>query len=355
MAGNTFGTIFSVTTWGESHGPALGAVIDGCPSNLELKEQDIQTELDRRRPGQSYVGTSRNEKDKVKILSGIFEGKTTGTPISLIIENNDHKAKDYSNIKDVYRPGHADLAYALKYGIRDYRGGGRSSGRETAGRVMAGAIAKKYLKSKEKTEIFAYTIQVGDIIAETFQKSQIEKNPIRCADANAAKEMENLVLKAKESGDSIGGIIEIKVKNTPSGLGEPVFDKLEADIAKALMSIGAVKGVEFGIGFNCALLHGSENNDEIICDKQGAISTATNKAGGIYGGISIGTDLIIRIAVKPTASISIPQSTTDKKCKPTNISIQGRHDACLLPRIIPVAESMVAITLMDHYLRNKIY
>lgn len=356
MAGNTFGTIFSVTTWGESHGPAIGAVIDGCPPGLQISEKDIQSELSRRKPGQNAVGTSRKEADEVKILSGVFQGKTTGTPISLLVENKDHRSKDYTDIKDKFRPGHADLAYQLKYGTRDYRGGGRSSGRETVGRVMGGSIAKKYLLKEAKTTITGHTIQIGEIISESFNKSEIGKNSLRCADAKAAKKMEKLVLNTKQSGDTIGGIVELRVQNTPIGLGLPVFNKLEADLAKALMSIGAVKGVEFGAGFNCALLRGSENNDEIICDNTGQTTkfdTKTNNAGGIYGGISIGTDLIIRIAVKPAASISLPQNTADKNYKSAKISVKGRHDACIIPRLIPVAESMVAITLMDHYLMNK--
>lgn len=352
MAGNSFGTIFRVTTWGESHGPAIGAVIDGCPSKMALSEKDIQKELDRRRPGQSDVGTSRKEDDKALILSGVFEGKTTGAPISLLINNNDQRSKDYSNIKDVYRPGHADLSWDLKYGFRDYRGGGRASGRETACRVMAGAIAKKYLKNKEKTEILGYTIQVGNIKTTKFNESEIEKNPVRCADMIAAKKMEKYILKIKSQGDSTGGIAEFIVKNCPLALGEPVFDKLQADLGKAIFSIATVKGVEFGVGSEVAKLKGSENNDEFVM-KKGRISTKTNNAGGIYGGISIGTDLVIRVAVKPASSIQKKQKTINLKGKTTNLTVEGRHDACIIPRLIPVAESMIAITLMDHYLRQR--
>lgn len=353
MPGNTFGTLFKVTTWGESHGPALGAVVDGCPPGFPLSEKDIQAELDRRKPGQSRVGTSRSEEDKIQILSGVFEGKTLGTPISLMVENRDQRSRDYSNIKNLYRPGHADYAWDLKYGLRDYRGGGRASGRETVARVMAGAIAKKYLLTKEKTKIIGHTIQVGTIIASNFKESEIEKNSIRCADAVVAKKIEQYVLKAKDEGDSVGGIMEIIVRNTPPGLGEPVFDKLQADLGKALFSIGAVKGVEFGDGFNVATLKGSENNDQLI-KRAGKISTKTNHAGGIYGGISTGSDLIIRIAIKATASIGKLQHTVDKKGHSTNIKVEGRHDACILPRLIPVAESMVAITLMDHWVRRAV-
>jgi len=352
MPGNTFGSLFRVTTWGESHGPALGAVVDGCPPKLPLSVKDIQTELNRRKPGQSKVGTSRKEEDNVEILSGVFEGKTTGTPISLLIKNKDQRSRDYSIIKHLYRPGHADLSFDLKYGIRDYRGGGRSSGRETASRVMAGAIAKKYLHLKEKTQIIGHTLQVGSIQATKFDPKVIEKNPLRCADLTAAKKMEKLVLDIKKDGDSVGGIAEFLVKNVPKGLGEPVFDKLEADLGKALFSIGTVKGVEFGEGFNVTNLKGSDNNDQIVL-KKGKITSKTNYAGGIYGGISIGTDIIIRVAVKPASSILKQQQTVSKTGKSAKIKVDGRHDACIIPRLIPVAESMIAITLMDHYLRQQ--
>ncbi len=352
MPGNTFGTLFQITTWGESHGPALGAVIDGCPPGFEINEKDIQKELKRRKPGQSAVGTSRNEEDRVEILSGVFEGKTTGTPISLMIRNNDQRSKDYSIIKDIYRPGHADLSFDLKYGFRDYRGGGRSSGRETAARVMAGAIAKKYLNSVAKTKIIGHTKQIGEITAGRFEEKSIEKNNLRCADPIAAKKMEKYVLELKSQGDSCGGIAEFIVKNVPVGLGEPVFDKLQADLAKALFSIGTVKGVEFGKGFEVAKLKGSENNDRLI-KKGSKIITTTNSAGGIYGGISIGTDILIKVAVKPASSILKKQKTVTDKGKETFIKVEGRHDSCIIPRLIPVAESMIAITLMDHYLRQK--
>jgi chorismate synthase len=352
MPGNSIGTLFRITTWGESHGAALGAIVDGCPPLLPLSEDDIQKELDRRRPGQNRVGTTRNETDQVKILSGVFQGKTLGSPISLIIFNQNQRSHDYSAIKDVYRPGHADLSYDLKYGIRDYRGGGRSSGRETVSRVMAGAIAKKYLLLKEKTKIIGHTVQIGSIKSNKFQESIIENNAVRCADTVAAKKMEAFILKVKDQGDSTGGIIEIIVHNPPVALGEPVFDKLQADLGKALLSIGAVKGIEFGSGFAAAALKGSQNNDEFI-SKGEKILTKTNNAGGILGGISIGTDLIIRLAVKPPSSIGKPQKTIDKNMRSTTIKVEGRHDACILPRLIPVAESMMAITLMDHYLRNR--
>ncbi len=352
MAGSTFGSLYRVTTWGESHGPAMGAVVDGCPPGLALNEKDIQKEMDRRKPGQSDVGTARNEEDKVRILSGVFDGKTTGTPISLMIENKNQKSADYSKIKKIYRPGHADLSFDLKFGIRDYRGGGRASGRETAARVMAGAIAKKYLRTKNKTEILGYTVQVGPVKAAKFDAKEIERNPLRCADKATAVKMEKYILDLKAKGDSTGGIAEFVVKNPPAGLGEPVFDKLQADLAKALFSIGTVKGVEFGRGFEVAVLKGSENNDRLV-SKSGKTTTATNNAGGIYGGISIGTDIIIRVAAKPASSIMKEQKTVDRSGAATTVKVEGRHDACILPRLIPVAESMIAITLMDHYLRQK--
>lgn len=357
MPGNSFGTLFQITSWGESHGPAIGVIIDGCPPKLPLTEKDIQQDLNRRRPGQSNITTSRKESDKVKILSGVFEGKTTGTSIALMIENEDQRSKDYSNIKNLFRPGHADLSWNLKYGIRDYRGGGRSSGRETVARVMAGAVAKKYLKAKEKTQIVGYTTQVGPIsLTKSVNLSpkefkQIESNPIRCTDPATAKKMENYILKAKANGDSVGGTVEIIVRNCPSALGEPVFDKLQADLGKALFSIATIKAVEFGAGKDVSTMKGSENND-IFVKKGKNITTKTNNAGGIYGGISIGTDLIIRLTVKPASSILKKQQTVDKKGHKTSIKVEGRHDACIIPRLIPVAESMIAITIMDHYLRQ---
>jgi chorismate synthase len=323
MAGNTFGTIFKVTTWGESHGPAIGAVIDGCPSNLKLSENDIQKELDRRKPGKGDLSSTRKEKDIAKILSGIFKGKTLGTPISVIVENTDVKSKDYENLKHVFRPGHADYTYFVKYGIRDYRGGGRASGRETIGRVIGGAIAKKILE-KYKIKIIGRALKIGKII----------KN------------------------DSAGGIVEIIIKNVPAGLGEPVFDKLDGELAKAIFSIGAVKGVEIGSGFESADMKGSKNNDlmytSVIPAEAGIhqVKFKTNNSGGILGGISTGQDIIIRAAVKPTPSISIPQKTVDEKGKNVSIKIQGRHDICIVPRIIAVIESMAAITLADFILKK---
>jgi len=352
MSGSTFGKNFTVTTWGESHGPAIGVVVQGCPSGLKLSEKEIQHEVDRRRPQKgSKAATTRREKDKVSILSGVFEGKTTGTPISVIIENQDTRSKDYSSIKDKYRPGHADYTYDLKYGHRDYRGGGRSSGRETACRVIAGAIAKLIL-AKEKTDIFGHTVQIGPIRAEKFIRSEIEKNEVRCSDSKKAQEMIELIEKTRfQDGDTLGAIVEIIVKNPPKGLGDPVFDKLDAQMAKAMMSIGAVKGVEIGAGFHVVKMKGSENNDQMTT-KNGTICFKSNHAGGILGGISTGEDIVIRLAIKPVPSTSIELETVTKKGKKTTIKTLGRHDCCLAPRIIPVAESMAAIVLADAYLTN---
>ncbi len=351
MAANTFGENFRITTWGESHGPAVGVVIDGCPAKLAITEAEIQKEVDRRKPAKgSKVSTTRREEDKIEILSGVFEGKTTGTPISIIVQNKDTRSQDYSKIKDIYRPGHADYSYDLKYGIRDYRGGGRSSGRETVSRVMAGAIAKKILKTRFNTEIFGHTIQVGEIKAEKFLKAEIEKNSLRCADKKAGAEMEKLVenIRFKE-GDSIGAIIELIVVRPPQGLGDPVFNKLDAELAKALMSIGATKGIEIGAGFNVATMKGSENNDQIQ-SKNGKVNFLSNNAGGILGGISTGENIVIRLAIKAVPSISIPLKSITKNKKNTVAQTLGRHDCCLAPRIIPVAESMIAIALVDKIL-----
>ncbi len=353
MAGNSFGKHFRITTFGESHGKAIGVVIDGVKPGLPIDTAYIQKELDRRRPGQSKVTTARSETDKVDVLSGVFEGKTTGTPICMVIWNKDQRPKAYDKIKDMFRPGHAGYTYLAKYGVSDYRGGGRSSGRETAARVAAGALAKSILKKRGVT-IHAYTKQVGNIKATTIDFTQIEKNPLRCPDPVAAVKMERLVLKLKKEGDSIGGIVEIVVKNPPVGLGEPVFDKLEADLAKALMSIGAIKGFEVGNGFAAAKLKGSENNDPMYFDKKHKrVRTRTNNAGGIAGGISNGEDIVVRIAVKPASSIVKKQETVTVKGKSAKISVEGRHDPCICPRVVPVAESMVALVLVDHLKRQR--
>ena len=353
MAGNAFGTHFRITTFGESHGPAVGVVLDGVLPGKRFDTAVIQKELDRRRPGQSTLTTPRKEPDTVEVLSGVFEGKTTGMPICMIIRNIDQRPMAYEKIKTLFRPGHALYTYLVKYGIADYRGGGRASGRETAARVAAGALAKAFL-AERGVEIIGHTVEVAGIPARQFEQDFIEQNALRCADPAAAEEMVRAVERARDEGDSVGGIVEIRVKNLPAGLGEPVFDKLGADLAHALMSIGAVRGVEFGNGFAAARLRGSENNDAITSDPEtGRIRTRTNRAGGIAGGISNGEEVVMRIAVKPTSSIRKEQETTTVNGEPARISVQGRHDPCICPRIVPVAESMVALTLMDHLTRQR--
>ncbi len=341
MTGNTFGKILRVTTFGESHGPALGVVVDGVIPNIELSEADIQKDMDRRKPGQSSITTQRKEEDKVEILSGVFEGKTTGTPIGIIIRNKDYRSGDYSNIKDISRPGHADFTYQNKFGIRDYRGGGRASGRETAARVAAGAIARKILNSKG-IDIKAYVKEVGRIRAESIDLDEIEKNIVRCPDRKVAEMMIKKIHEVSADKDSIGGIVEVIVKGCPPGFGEPVFDKLDAMIAHALMSIGAVKAVEIGSGIACSGMRGSESNDQIVSGK-----FISNNAGGILGGISSGQDIIARVTVKPTPSIARKQQTIDTSGKEADIIIEGRHDPCICPRIVPVVEAMIALVILD--------
>ncbi|MHC4872878.1 MAG: chorismate synthase [Planctomycetota bacterium] len=338
---NTLGDIVRLTTFGESHGPMIGAVMDGVRPGLPLLEEDIQKDLDRRRPGQSAVATARKESDLVEIVSGVFEGKTTGTPVAMLIKNSDSRSSHYEAIKDIFRPGHADYTFWQKFGIRDYRGGGRSSGRETATRVAGGAIARKILAERGVT-IRAYTTQIGDIKINKVDPDQIEQNPVRCPDKEAAEKMENLILQARKDGDSVGGIAQVEVRGLPAGLGDPVFSKIDARLASAIFSIGAVKGVEFGCGFEAASLKGSENNDPI---KDGKFQS--NNAGGILGGISSGQPITARIAVKPTPSISSEQQTIDTDGKNQSLNIEGRHDPCILPRIIPVIEAMTALTLLD--------
>ena len=355
MSGNTFGTLFRITTWGESHGSGVGVVIDGCPAGIPLDEDDIQKELNRRRPGQSDITTPRKEEDKAEILSGVFSGKTTGAPISILVRNKDVDSSKYEALRNTPRPGHADLTYELKYGIRDWRGGGRSSARETVGRVAGGAVAKKILAIHD-IEVLGHVVELGGIRAKPVNIEEIrentEKNPVRCADEDAAVEMEAMIHAARSEGDSVGGIVEIIGIGIPAGVGEPVFDKLSAELAKALMSIGAVKGVEIGAGFSSALMKGSQMNDPIAI-KGGKITTLTNNAGGILGGISNGEPVICRIAVKPTPSVSKEQRTVDMSTmKDAKIKIQGRHDPSILPRIVPVAEAMVALVLVDMMMRG---
>lgn len=347
MGGNSFGTLFRITTWGESHGEALGVVIDGCPPKMDLSGEDIQREMDRRRPGQGMGTSPRKERDRVKILSGVFEGKTTGTPISIILWNEDVNSTPYNEMKDIYRPGQADFTYQTKYGIRDYRGGGRASARETVGRVAAGAIAKKILK-QENIKIIAYTIELGGIRVGRIDGEEMDRNFLRCPDRDAAIAMEKKIEEIKRQGDTLGGIVEIAVQGCPPGLGEPVFDKLEADLAKALMSIGAVRGVEIGAGFGVARMFGSQCNDPL-----GSEGFEKNDAGGILGGISNGTDIVLRVAVKPIPSISLEQSIVDQAMRPVSLRIKGRHDVSAIPRINPVCEAMVAIVLADHLLRQR--
>jgi len=353
MPGNTFGSVFRIHTWGESHGPAIGVVIDGCPAGITLSVEDIQQELARRRPGQSEVTTARQEPDQVEILSGIMEGKTTGTPLSFLIRNIDTDPTPYQELADIFRPGHADYGYWIKYGLRDWRGGGRASARETAARVAAGAVAKKILLP-QGIRITAYTKQIGPIVAERFEPEEIERNPVRCPDPLRAQEMLDYIKTIKEKGDSVGGVVEVRATGVPAGLGEPVFDKLDADLAKALMGIGSVKGIEIGAGFEVVGLLGSENNDPFYWDGE-RIRTRTNRAGGILGGISTGEDIIIRLAIKPTPSISRPQQTVTSQGDPCTITIRGRHDPCICPRVVPVAEAMVALVLVDHLLRQRSY
>ncbi|WBA17308.1 chorismate synthase [Salinivibrio kushneri] len=348
MAGNTIGQIFRVTTFGESHGVALGAIIDGCPPGLALTEADMQHDLDRRRPGMSKYTTQRREPDAVKILSGVFEGQTTGTSIGLMIENTDQRSKDYSKIKDVFRPGHADYTYHHKYGIRDYRGGGRSSARETAMRVAAGAVAKKYLAQVHGIQVRAYLAQMGEVTIDTVDWAQVEQNPFFCPDANKLEELDALIRQLKKDGDSIGAKLTVVAENLPVGLGEPVFDRLDADIAHALMGINAVKGVEIGDGFDVVNQRGSEHRDEIHPD-----GFASNHAGGILGGISSGQPLVAHLALKPTSSITVPGKSIDVHGESADVVTRGRHDPCVGIRAVPIAEAMVAIVLMDHLLRHR--
>jgi chorismate synthase len=348
MSGNTFGKLFTVTTFGESHGKALGCIVDGCPPGISLTEEDIQVDLDRRKPGQSRFTTQRREADVVQILSGVFEGKTTGTPIGLLIENTDQRSKDYSNIKDQYRPGHADYTYMQKYGVRDYRGGGRSSARETAMRVAAGSIAKKYLSETLGVSIHGYLSQLGPIKIDSVDLSEVHNNPFFCPDPSKVAEMETYMKALNKEGNSIGAKVTVVASGLPAGLGEPVFDRLDADLAHGLMSINAVKGVEIGAGFDCIEQKGTEHRDEIL--PEGFLS---NHAGGILGGISTGQDIVASIAMKPTSSLHLPGRSVDVNGVPIEIVTKGRHDPCVGIRATPIAEAMMAITIMDHLLRQR--
>lgn len=347
MSGNSFGKLFTVTTFGESHGPALGAIVDGCPPGLELTEADLQADLDRRKPGTSRHTTQRREADEVRILSGVFEGKTTGTPIGLLIENTDQRSKDYSDIMDRFRPGHADYTYHQKYGVRDYRGGGRSSARETAMRVAAGAIAKKFLAGKGIT-IRGYLSQLGPITPEAFDWAEVGQNPFFFPDAAKVAELEAYMDTLRKEGDSIGAKVTVVAEGVPPGLGEPIFDRLDAELAHALMSINAVKGVEIGAGFDCITQRGTEHRDEIT--PEGFLS---NHAGGILGGISSGQEIVASIAMKPTSSLRIPGRSVNVRGEPVDVVTTGRHDPCVGIRATPIAEAMMALVLMDHFLRQR--
>lgn len=355
MAGNTFGTLFRLTTFGESHGEAVGGIIDGCPAGLEMDMAFIQQQLNRRRPGQSRITTRRNESDEVQFLSGIFENKTLGTPIGFLVANSDHKSSDYSHLKETFRPSHADFTYAEKYGHRDYRGGGRSSARETVCRVVAGAVAQILLHRFGVT-IQAWVHAVGDLVLkgsyENYNLLQAEENDVRCPDPNLAGEMVALISKTKKAGDTLGGVVSCVARSVPAGLGEPVFDKLNADLAKAMCSINAVKGFELGSGFAGTRMKGSEHND-IFTSKNERIGTKTNNSGGIQGGISNGEDIFFKVAFKPVATILRPQPSLDSDGNETVVEGRGRHDPCVVPRAVPIVEAMAALVLADHLLRNR--
>lgn len=356
MAGNTFGRLFTITTFGESHGKGLGVTIDGCPSGIRINEEDIQRDLDRRRPGQSKIVTQRKEKDRIQIISGVFEGVTTGTPIGMIILNEDQKSRDYDHIKDSFRPSHADYTYQAKYGFRDYRGGGRSSARETAMRVAAGSIAKAVLKRIGVT-VQGYVSQVGslriDDNPENHDLSLTESNIVRCPDPEKAAEMEKLIMATRKKGDTIGGVVTCVIENAPVGLGEPVFDKLQAELARAVMSINACKGFEIGSGFEGVKMNGSEHNDKFYTTDEGEVRTETNYSGGIQGGITNGMPIYFRAAFKPVATIIQPQETINKDGEEVTIEGRGRHDPCVVPRAVPIVEAMAALTLVDHYLLQQ--
>jgi chorismate synthase len=358
MSGNSFGTLFKITTCGESHGGAVAVIVDGCPAGLSLSEADIQIELDRRKPGQSSITTPRKEADQIHILSGVFEGKTTGTPILLLAYNSDMRPEDYNELKNVFRPSHADYTYLMKYGLRDFRGSGRASARETLARVAAGAIAKKYLKEKLNIEIFSYVEEVGLIQTfidyQTVTTDMIEANIVRCPDAETAKKMIQFIELIKKEGDSIGGVVRGVIKNAPAGLGEPVFDKISADLGKAMLSINAVKGFDIGSGFSGTCLPGSKHNDEFFIHDN-KVATHSNHAGGTLGGITTGADIYFRVAFKAVATIGKEQDTLNVSHEPIKLTATGRHDPCVLPRAVPIVDAMSALVVMDHYLRHQAY
>ncbi len=348
MAGNTFGKVFTVTSFGESHGPALGCVVDGCPPGLDLSEADMQADVDRRRPGTSQYTSQRREPDTVRILSGVFEGRTTGTPIGLLVENEDQRSRDYDKIKDRFRPGHADYTYQQKYGFRDYRGGGRSSARETVMRVAAGAIARKFLRERLGVRIYGFLAQMGPLMLEPKDPSSANGNPFFCPDPSRVAELEQFIWRLREAGDSIGARVTVIAEGVPPGLGEPVFGRLDADLASAMMGINAVKGVEIGAGFKAVEQRGSEHRDELT-----PAGFRSNHAGGVLGGISSGQQIVVSMALKPTSSITVPGMTIDVDGRPAQIATTGRHDPCVGFRATPIAEAMMALVLMDHYLRFR--
>jgi chorismate synthase len=348
VSGNTFGRIFAVTSFGESHGPALGCIVDGCPPGLALSEPDLQVDLDRRRPGTSKYTSQRREPDTVRILSGVFEGRTTGAPIALLIENEDQRSRDYEKIKDRFRPGHADYTYTQKYGFRDYRGGGRSSARETVARVAAGAVARKYLRERLNVTIHGYLAQMGNIVLQPVDPAAAYDNPFFCPDPSRVPELEDFIWRIREAGDSIGARVTVIARGVPPGLGEPVFERLDADLASAMMGINAVKGVEIGAGFKSVEQRGSEHRDELT-----PLGFSSNNAGGVLGGISSGQDIVVSLALKPTSSITVPGRTIDVRGEAVDVVTTGRHDPCVGLRATPIAEAMLALVLMDHYLRFR--
>lgn len=358
MAGSSFGEIFRITTFGESHGQGVGVIVDGCPPAVEITEEEVQKELDRRKPGQSKITTPRKEQDTIHILSGVFEGKTTGTPIAMIAYNAEFESDDYLLLKDLYRPSHADFTYEAKYGFRDWRGSGRASARETLARVAAGVLAKKYLKQKANIEFLSYVEAVGDIRTDIdmnkITPKDIESNIIRCPDQAAAEKMIALVEKVRDEGDSVGGVIKGIIRGVPAGLGEPVFDKLSADLGKAMLSINAVKGFEIGSGFEGTKQRGSTHNDELYTNENGEIRTRTNNSGGVTGGISNGETIYFRVAFKPVSTIKKQQKTVNRKKEEVVLEAAGRHDPCVLPRAVPIVDSMAALVIIDHFLRQNI-
>jgi chorismate synthase len=352
---NIFGKLFTVSTWGESHGPAVGVVIDGCPPGLPLTDAEVQAELDRRRPGQSAITTPRREEDKVEFLSGLFEGVTTGHPLAMLVRNTDARPEAYAEMKEKFRPSHADFTYQAKYGLRDHRGGGRSSARETIGRVAAGAVAKKILGLAGRVEIRAFVAQIHHVAARSPEHfptlAEVEATPVRCPDPAAAAQMIEAIKQVRSEGDSVGGLVECRVRGVPAGLGEPVFDRLEADLAKAMLSLPATKGFEIGSGFTGILLKGSQHNDSFV-SHEGRVRTATNNSGGVQGGISNGEEIRFRVAFKPTATIMQPQSTVDVHGAPVELQARGRHDPCVVPRAVVIVEAMAALVLVDHWMRH---